>query len=139
MDSVPDNEFSQLEKLLRLKRHEVPPPRYFNDFSSKVLERIQSGEARASWWDRFGFDLRPALAAATGVLACGLVIYGVAVAGNTDKKRGESRLTQLPPAANAVAGNTAEANSTNPVPTYGTPIDRNVFRPQTVPVGFNSP
>ena len=78
--SLPSDEFESVQAILRLKRHEQPPPRYFDEFSGRVLARIQKGEARASWWERFGFDLRPALAAATGVFACGLVIYGVATA-----------------------------------------------------------
>src|SRR6185503_19048313 len=75
--SAPDN-FDSLEKLLRLKRHEQPPPRYFNEFSGRVMSRIERGEARLSWWERFGFDLRPALAAGAGLVACGLIVYGVA-------------------------------------------------------------
>src|SRR5436190_2543465 len=75
--SSPEN-FDSLEKLLRLKRHEQPPPRYFNEFSGRVLARIERGEARSSWWERFGVDLRPALAAGAGMVACGLIVYGVA-------------------------------------------------------------
>src|SRR5215212_690509 len=75
--SSPDN-FDSLEKLLRLKRHEQPPPRYFNEFSGRVISRLERGEARLSWWERFGFDLRPALAAGAGLVACGLIVYGVA-------------------------------------------------------------
>src|ERR1043165_9633080 len=77
MNSSPDN-FKSLEKLVRLKRHEQPPPRYFREFSGRVIDRIERGEARLSWWERFGSDLRPALAAGAGLVACGLIVYGVA-------------------------------------------------------------
>jgi hypothetical protein len=130
MSSSPDDNFDSLRKVLRVKRYEQPPPRYFNEFSGRVVSRIQSGDGRASWWERFGFDLRPAFAAGVGIVACGLVVYGVATtetgdeyseAGGTSLANGSSALSVTP--ASSVA-----ASSTNPVPSYGTPIDRNGFR-----------
>jgi hypothetical protein len=134
MGSAPED-FDSLQKLLRLKRYEQPPPRYFNEFSGRVLARIEAGEARASWWERLGFDLRPAMAAVAGVFACGLVVYGVATAdgglddphalafGQPGAGYGASALSDFI-AANSE--NSLAANSTNPV-SYGTPIDRRVF------------
>src|ERR1044072_331941 len=80
MGSSPDD-FSSLQKVLRVNRYEHPPPRYFDEFSSRVIARIERGEARTSWWERFGFDLRRALAGRVGLLACSLVVYAVAPAG----------------------------------------------------------
>jgi hypothetical protein len=139
MNASPDN-FESLEKLLKLKRHEQPPPRYFNDFSGRVMDRIGRGEARRSWWERLGFDLRPALAAGAGVAACGLMVYGVAT---TEGDAGT--LTAAGYAGQVFAASTpmedpaltVAANSTNPVPTYGTPIDRKVFGSQVMPVSFS--
>ena len=136
--SSPEN-FESLQNLLRLKRHEQAPPRYFDEFSSRVMSRIGAGEARLSWWDRLGFDVRPALGAATGVLACGLVIYGVATAGGDEQRlnaagsfmTGSSSGQSLMPPANTLA-----ANSTNPVSNYGTPTDRHFFQAQTMPVSY---
>ena len=140
MSSSPDND-DALEKLLRLKRHEQPPPRYFSEFPGRVLGRIERGEARASWWERFGFDLRPALGAGAGLVACGLIIYGVAT---TDGEAGAADAgTVRGPTAKAAASvplltdgeRAVAANSTNPA-AYGTPIDQNGFRPQVVPVSY---
>jgi hypothetical protein len=75
------NEFEQLRKLLALKRHEQPPPRYFSEFSSGVLARLRTLEKApaATWWQRFGLDLdlKPALMGACGVVVCGLLLVGV--------------------------------------------------------------
>jgi hypothetical protein len=69
--------FDSIRVLLRLKRYEQPPPRYFNEFSCIVIARIEAGErGHASFWERFGFDLRPVLAGALGATACGLVLFG---------------------------------------------------------------
>ena len=41
MNAEPEKDFEPLRQLLKLKRHEQPPPRYFNDFSSQVIARIK--------------------------------------------------------------------------------------------------
>jgi hypothetical protein len=137
-------DFDSLAKLLRLKRHEQPPPRYFNEFSSRVISRIERGEVRLSWWERFGFDLRPALAAGAGLVACGLIVYGVATTeGEAGPVGGPGLMsfsvndTALQPSPILVnSENTVAANSTNPVPTYGTQIDRNGWRALATPISF---
>ena len=42
-----ENNFESLRRLLALKRHEMPPPGYFNNFSSQVVHRIRAGEPEA--------------------------------------------------------------------------------------------
>jgi len=37
---IDDESSKRLQQLLRLKRHETPPPGYFNEFSDTVLDRI---------------------------------------------------------------------------------------------------
>ena len=73
--------FDGLKKMLKWKRHEQPPPRFFNEFSGRVLARIEAGETgkKTSWWELLGFEfgLKPALAGATAMLAGGMLVYGI--------------------------------------------------------------
>ena len=49
--------FDQLRKLLALKRYELPPPRYFNEFSGRVMARLTEPERHPlTWWQRLGFE-----------------------------------------------------------------------------------
>jgi hypothetical protein len=77
----PENpNFDQIRKLLALKRYEIPPPRYFNDFSSSVIARLsQPQHEELSWWQRLGFDfdLRPALMCGVGIVVCGMLSFGL--------------------------------------------------------------
>ncbi|HMC26352.1 MAG TPA: hypothetical protein VKM56_01020 [Verrucomicrobiae bacterium] len=72
--------FDQLRKLLALKRYELPPPRYFNEFSGRVMARLAEPERQPlTSWQRLGFDfdLRPAAMCGLGVVVCGLLSFGV--------------------------------------------------------------
>ena len=83
--------FEQLRRLLALKRYEQPPPRYFNNFSAVVIQRIKAGErgepmdlldrlfGEAPWLQRVwaAFETKPIMAGVVGVSACGLLIAGV--------------------------------------------------------------
>ncbi|HLX69574.1 MAG TPA: hypothetical protein VKV04_08100 [Verrucomicrobiae bacterium] len=82
----PESEnFDSLRRLLALKRHEVPPPGYFNRFSRDVMARIKVGDggdaigAELPWFQRvFGmFELKPMFAGAFGMTVCALLISGV--------------------------------------------------------------
>ena len=79
MDHQPE-QFEQLQRLLKLKRHEQPPPGYFNRFSAQVMARIEVElREQPSWLERFwlAFETRPALAASYGILVGGLLISGL--------------------------------------------------------------
>jgi len=86
-----DQQFAKLQQLLKLKRHEQPHPRYFNDFSGQVLSRIRAGRnggrfetagdflRRIPWLRRLWRQLeaRPALAGVIAASVCGLLGIGV--------------------------------------------------------------
>jgi len=75
-----DENFDDLRKLLALKRHEQPPPGYFNRLPGKILARIEESEfaAQSTWWDWLvaRFDARPILACAYGFTISGLLLMG---------------------------------------------------------------
>jgi hypothetical protein len=76
-----EQDFDALRRLLALKRHEVPPPGYFEDFSSNVIARIRAGEAaaRMPWFLRFiqAFEARPAYPVAFASSLCMLLLFGI--------------------------------------------------------------
>jgi hypothetical protein len=89
--------FEQLQRLLKLKRYEQPPPRYFNDFSQQVIARIRAGERvgdvavmerlwEAPWLQRIWsvFEAKPMLAGVLGVAVCGFLITGVVYSDKAD-------------------------------------------------------
>jgi hypothetical protein len=108
-----ENNFESLRRLLVLKRHETPPPGYFNYFSSQVLQRIRAGDTgqSAGWLeDLFGqapwleklvqvFDVKPVFASAFAGALCLLLFLGIIYAERPD-------LTQQP-LLQAATGTTA--------------------------------
>jgi len=86
MDSQLDD-FKNLRRLLALKRHEQPPPGYFDTFSREVSFRVQAGEtvsetiaerltAEAPWLKRFLEILiaQPQRSGAVAAMACAVVL-----------------------------------------------------------------
>jgi hypothetical protein len=82
------DDFNELRKLLALKRHEQPFPRYFNEFSGRVIDRLRTPELlpEPTWWERLGFafDLRPALVCVMGVMVSSLFFFGAMTAVPTE-------------------------------------------------------
>jgi hypothetical protein len=79
MNSQSDN-FENIRKLLALKRHEQPPPGYFDALSARIMSRIEAAEtAQPTLWERLGFAFgsKPAFVCALGVIVCGLFCIGI--------------------------------------------------------------
>jgi hypothetical protein len=78
-------DFQDLQRLLRLKRYEQPPPGYFDGFSSKVIAELKASQKlhKGSWWERFfiGFDAKPALVCAYSLVVCSSLLYGLGFLG----------------------------------------------------------
>jgi hypothetical protein len=89
-----NNNFKELKQLLKLKRHEVPPPGFFNQFSDGVIARIREGEDRlngslaerlndsAPWLVRFlrVFEAKPGVIGGFATSLCLLLLFGVVLA-----------------------------------------------------------
>lgn len=163
MNMNPDqNDFEALRRLLKLKRHEKPPPRYFNDFSGQVIARIRAGasdrpnevadhlELSGSLFQRLValFQSKPIFAGALGAAACGLLFWGAISSeqvqptlpsmgqGGADITRASG--AELAPALGfgSLAGNSPLGNSsTNPLPAHGGSIF-DLIVPEAQPASF---
>ncbi len=86
--------FDELKKFLKLKRHELPPPGFFSHFSDEIVSRIRAGEARgggalvdrlndsAPWLVNFlrFFEAKPGVVGAFATSLCLLLVFGVVLA-----------------------------------------------------------
>jgi hypothetical protein len=86
-----ENNFESLRRLLVLKRHEMPPPGFFNQFSGSVLQGIRENRyaeaetiagrlfANAPWLERIFqvFDAKPVFASGFVGALCLLLFFGV--------------------------------------------------------------
>lgn len=107
MSSEQDN-FEQLRRLLALKRHETPPPGYFDRFSLQVSARIRAGEgahpsvlAPFGWFQRLWelFERKPVFAGAFGAAVSAIIVWGVVtteVIDTTAPAFAENMTSQLP-------------------------------------------
>lgn len=83
-----EHQFDALQRLLTLKRHEVPPPGYFNSFSGRVIAQIKAGKTSdkhsatadtTTWFSKFLqlFEFKPAFAGAFASALCLLLFFGI--------------------------------------------------------------
>ena len=142
-------EFDDLEKLLAFKRHEQPPPGFFEDFPERVMARLMALEATAQqpWWVRWqtGFGLQPALVGAFGVAVVAVYFLGLSLANYAEQGAPAASgsaaqhwvmASPLPVAPLPIdlahqplgqSGDMAEASSMNPVVSSRAP--RGIFTP----------
>lgn len=83
-----NQDFEKLQHLLKLKRYEQPPPRYFHDFSSQVVSRIRGRApggrfesfddvvSQTPWLRRLWHTLegRPAISGVLAAAVCGVLV-----------------------------------------------------------------
>lgn len=77
----PSEEFARLRQLLALKRHEQPPPGYFQNFSHQVMARINAveGDAESAWLLRLWnyLNARPMFSGLAAAGVCGVLVGGL--------------------------------------------------------------
>ena len=134
-----ENKFESLRRLLALKRHETPPPGYFNHFSGEVMARIRAGEAgrsanvsdQLSWVFQLlsAFEAKPAFAGAFAFSLCLLLVFGIVYAERPD--------VALQPLLQ-----TAQNTSPLAMPTSSTSVALNtlpVEQPAMIPISSTNP
>jgi hypothetical protein len=103
-----ENNFEALRRLLALKRHEVPPPGYFHNFSAQVISRLRTGtinesssvresfSLEASWLSKLfqAFSVKPAFASAFASALCLLLVFGIVFAERPDYSAPQPLLAQ---------------------------------------------
>src|SRR5258705_6571868 len=89
MSSEPED-FKPLLRLLALKKHEQPPPGYFDRLPREIKSRLREEKTMShDWWEELGREAgwmqrmwstlaqKPALAGAFGAIICTVVISGI--------------------------------------------------------------
>ena len=93
-----ENNFEALRQLMALKRHEIPPPGYFHNFSRNVIQQIRSGQTgeSAGWFERYlgqtpwaarllqAFSMKPVFAGGFAGTLCMLLLFGIVYAERPD-------------------------------------------------------
>lgn len=89
-----EKDFEALRRLLAWKRHETPPPGFYEHFQGDVMARLRLGESRGA--DRFAeelpwlfrllsaFEAKPAFAGAFASALCLLLLGGIVYAERPD-------------------------------------------------------
>jgi hypothetical protein len=136
-----ENNFESLRRLLALKRHETPPPGYFENFSREVTARIRAGEGgsterrvlEAPWFFRvfLAFESKPAFAGGFAFALCLLLLVGIVYAERPDVAPQELLQTAQTSQADSQL---AVATPVNLIPQ---PADQPAFLSSTNPV-FNA-
>ena len=111
------NEFESLQQLLALKRHEEPPPGYFDRLPGEVLARIAHAAAHPEpVWRRWlaAWELSPALATSYAAVAVALVLGGVWWAKQSGTPSGPRLVTAPVPSAASPTNTIIASNSAPP-------------------------
>jgi hypothetical protein len=149
--------FDALRKLLALKRHEVPPPGYFDHLPRRISTRLYANEGASSVWESMVEWLphNASLAYAFSLTACGAVavsvIYGARVEGaRADSQPRDLAVSWVGRDASALATEVSKSSrelhtvnwvgNTNPAsPSYGLPsLFARPMQPATLPTAYEA-
>jgi hypothetical protein len=134
-----ENNFESLRRLLALKRHETPPPGYFENFSRDVMAGIRAGEdsrtanvsSQLPWLFRLlsTFEVKPAFAGGFASVLCLLLLLGIVYAERPDGSSQQSIQ------AAEISGSLAAA----PSPGFMNPLPSEAAVAQLLPVSSTNP
>lgn len=138
-----DQDFTKLKQLLAAKRHEQPPPGYFDRLPGQIMAKIERAEAEKArpWWERW-FNLplsKPAVASMYAAMAMTLFL-GAAVVGHVFKSGKQAHAVD-PVEKPLPAAMAADTNGTSRPPAFlvqpGTVLPNGESREtNTLPAGF---
>ncbi|MEO7298401.1 MAG: hypothetical protein ABI042_07480 [Verrucomicrobiota bacterium] len=96
MNSEQEN-FEALRKLLALKKYENPPPGYFANLPGQIWKKIKR-EPAPSFWSQFigNWGLHPAVAYSFGLLACGVLFFGIVATLKTESTQSIQSAQSIP-------------------------------------------
>ncbi len=136
-----ENNFESLRRLLALKRHETPPPGYFENFSSEVTARIRAGDAgrmesasrQLPWLFRLlsAFEAKPAFSGAFASALCMFLLFGIVYAERPDS----AAQPLLTPTVQADPGGILVATTTSPSDFNAQPV----AQPAIIPISSTNP
>jgi len=121
-----ENNFESLRRLLALKRHEIPPPGYFNNFPRQVMARLRAGEADVpqaiaapSWLLKFfqAFEAKPAYVSSFACSLCLLLLFGIVYAERPDATEKSSIFSALAAPTVSLVDAKSAVYSSSPQPT----------------------
>lgn len=126
MKPAPQNpdEFESVKKLLALKRHEEPPPGYFDRLPGQVRARIAQAEAGPEpWWRRWAglWDVLPAQATGYAAFACLLALGAFWLANPSGSQNGRQLATTPTPPAVTNQANAGNLSNSAPTGLFNTP------------------
>ena len=138
-----ENDFEALRRLLALNRREVPPPGYFEDFSSRVIGRIRAAEAapQMPWLLRLlhAFETKPAYPVAFASGLCTLLLFGIISVEQSPELVSNPALTgpmasfSIAPATGQSLASVVNTNPPADVALFGSPQGNNTYAsPQMV-------
>ncbi len=158
MSTSPEPDFKQLKRLLALKRHEQPPPGYFDFLARRVQEEIRATRPSRRRPDPSGnllhqffglletLQTRPAFAVGVGAVVCTLLVGGVVFFEQPDQtvQPTPSLLTEVAPQPFADSATQPVALEMSPMlasnaPAGGAPNLFDLLQPPTaMPAGFTN-
>ncbi len=126
MKPAPQNpdEFESVKKLLALKRHEEPPPGYFDRLPGEVRARIAHAQANPEpWWRRWreALDFSPVRATGYAATACALVLGGLWLVNESGPQAGQQLVSTPPVLATTNQADLVNPSNTSPTGLFNTP------------------